>query len=44
MNRIVSPLIQAEDAILVDTSSLSIDEVVEAIIKIACGKNPEFDK
>ena len=44
MNRIVSPLIQAEDAILVDTSSLSIDEVVETIIKIACGKNPEFDK
>ena len=44
MNRAVSPLIQAEDAILVDTSSLSIDEVVETIIKIAREKNPEFNK
>lgn len=44
MNRVVSPLIQAEDAILVDTSSLSIDEVVGTIIKIACEKNPEFNK
>ena len=44
MNRAVSPLTQAEDAILVDTSSLSIDEVVDAIIKIACEKNPEFNK
>lgn len=43
MNRVVSPLIQAEDAVLVDTSSLSIDEVVETIIKIACDKNPEFN-
>ena len=42
--RAVSPLTQAEDAILVDTSSLSIDEVVESIIKIACEKNPEFNK
>ena len=44
MNRAVSPLTQAEDAILVDTSSLSIDEVVDTIIKIACEKNPEFNK
>lgn len=43
MNRVVSPLIQAEDAVLVDTSSLSIDEVVETIIKIARDKNPEFN-
>ena len=43
-NRAVAPLRQAEDAILVDTSSLSIDEVVEVIIKIACEKNPEFNK
>ena len=42
MNRKVSPLIQASDAVLVDTSSLSIDEVVDAIIKIACDKNPDF--
>ena len=44
MKRAVSPLTQAEDAVLVDTSSLSIDEVVEVIIKIACEKNPEFNK
>lgn len=44
MNRAVSPLIQAEDAVLVDTSSLSIDEVVDVIIKIASEKNPEFNK
>lgn len=42
MNRKVSPLVQADDAVLVDTSSLSIDEVVDAIIKIACDKNPDF--
>lgn len=42
MNRKVSPLVQASDAVLVDTSSLSIDEVVDAIIKIACDKNPDF--
>lgn len=43
MNREISPLTQAEDAILVDTSSLSIDEVVDTIIKIACDKNPDFN-
>lgn len=42
MNRAVSPLIQAEDAVLVDTSTLSINEVADTIIKIACDKNPEF--
>ena len=42
MNRKVSPLVQAGDAVLVDTSSLSIDEVVDSIIKIACDKNPDF--
>lgn len=42
MNRPVSPLRQAEDAILVDTSSLSIDEVVEEIIGLAGKKNPDF--
>ena len=29
MKRAVSPLIKVEDAVLVDTSSLSIDEVVD---------------
>lgn len=35
MNREISPLKQAEDAVLVDSSDMSIDEVVEAIISIA---------
>ncbi len=34
MNRETSPLKQAEDAVLVDTSDLDIDEVVEVIFKI----------
>lgn len=35
MNREISPLRQAEDAVLVDSSDMSIDEVVEKIISIA---------
>lgn len=34
MNRDVSPLVQAEDAVLVDSSDMNIEEVVEAIIKL----------
>lgn len=34
MNREISPLKQAEDAVLVDTSDMSIDEVVERILRI----------
>lgn len=34
MNRKVSPLRQAEDAVLVDSSHMGIEEVVETIIKI----------
>ena len=34
MNREVAPLRQAEDAVLVDSSDMNIDEVVEAIRKI----------
>lgn len=42
MNRAISPLKQADDAVLVDTSDLTIDEVVERILsiideKIGCG-------
>lgn len=33
MNREISPLMQAEDAILVDTTKMSFDEVVKFIIK-----------
>lgn len=35
MNREVAPLRQAEDAILVDTSDMSIDEVVAHLIDLA---------
>ena len=34
MNRAVSPLRQAEDAVLVDSSDMTIDEVVDEIIRI----------
>ncbi|MGP4077013.1 (d)CMP kinase [Halobacillus sp. K22] len=33
-NREVAPLVKAEDAIIVDTTSLTIEEVVEQIIKV----------
>lgn len=43
MNRAISPLKQADDAVLVDTSDLTIDEVVERILSIIdekiCGGN-----
>lgn len=35
MEREVSPLKQAEDAVLLDTTNMSIDEVLQAIIKMA---------
>ncbi len=35
MNREISPLKQAEDAVLVDTSEMTIDEVVDKIITLA---------
>ena len=35
MNREIAPLKQAEDAVLVDSSDMTIDEVVETIKKIA---------
>lgn len=38
MTREISPLKQAEDAILVDTSEMTIDEVVEEIIRICNGR------
>ncbi|MGB4300631.1 MAG: (d)CMP kinase, partial [Acetomicrobium sp.] len=33
-NRELSPLIPAEDAIILDTSDLTLDEVVERVIKL----------
>lgn len=44
MNRKESPLVKAEDAVLVDTSRLSIDEATEEIARIACVKNPGLIK
>ena len=38
MHREVSPLRQAEDAVLLDTSSMGIGEVVEAILRIKNNK------
>ncbi len=38
MNREISPLKQADDAILVDTSDMDIDEVVETINEIVRSK------
>ena len=34
MTREISPLKQAEDAILIDSSDMTIDEVVEAVVKL----------
>ena len=34
MNRTISPLKKADDAIVVDTSQLSLDEVVEVVLKL----------
>lgn len=38
MHRDISPLTQAEDAVLLDSSDMSIDEVVDAIITLAKSK------
>lgn len=38
MNREISPLKQAEDAVLLDTSDMDIEEVVEAVKKLALRK------
>ena len=37
-NRAISPLRQAEDAIRIDTTGRSIDEIVEQILSICCTK------
>ncbi|MDO4519392.1 MAG: (d)CMP kinase [Eubacteriales bacterium] len=42
MNREVSPLKQADDAVLVDSSELSIDEVVDRIISLYREKTKEM--
>jgi len=42
INRAVSPLVPAEDAIIVDTSSMSVDEVETNILKLAKNKFREL--
>ena len=39
MNRDISPLKQAEDAIVLDTSAMTLQEVVDAVLKISRRKN-----
>ena len=39
MNREISPLKQAEDAVYVDSSYMTIDEVVQEIITLAKGRS-----
>ena len=41
MNREISPLKQADDAVLVDTSDMNIEQVVEALRKIIDDKKAE---
>ena len=41
MERIHSPLRQAEDAVCVDTSDMTIEEVVAAIKQLAAEKSKE---
>ena len=38
MNRAIAPLKQAEDAVLVDSSDMGIEEVVQAILSVARNK------
>ena len=38
MHREISPLKQAPDAILVDSSDMTVEEVVDRIIELSCGK------
>ncbi|HBE78026.1 MAG TPA: (d)CMP kinase [Firmicutes bacterium] len=42
-HREISPLCQAKQAILLDTTSLTIDQVVTKVIELACTKGAQFD-
>lgn len=44
MNRKIAPLKQAEDAVLLDTSNLSLEESIESVLKIINGNGVEIDK
>ena len=39
MHRKNSPLVQAEDAMLIDSSNMSIDEVVDKILELVKKEN-----
>jgi cytidylate kinase len=41
-NREVNPLRQADDAILIDTTALSIEEVVDRIVELAVARGGEL--
>lgn len=41
MNRQIAPLKQAEDAVLVDGSDMTIEQVVEAIVQAAAARGLE---
>jgi cytidylate kinase len=42
MNRAVAPLKQADDAVLLDTSDLTYDQVIQEIVKIIQNKASEL--
>lgn len=42
MHRAASPLRQAEDAVLIDSSDMTIDQVVEAILNLVASKKADL--
>ena len=44
MNRKIAPLKQAEDAVLLDTSNLSLEESIENVLKIINSNGVEINK
>lgn len=44
INRKISPLKQADDAVLLDTSNLSLEESIESVLKILSGNGVEIKK
>ena len=42
MNRKISPLKQADDAVLLDTSNLSLEESIDSVLKIVGNNGVEI--
>jgi len=42
MNRAIAPLKQAEDAVLIDSSDMTIDEVVDMIVRLAAERKDKY--